>query len=199
MVIVPKVSEEHLERRREQILQAAQSCFGRKGFHETSMQDVFAESGLSAGAVYRYFKSKDGIIKAIAERSLERIEPVFEKMLAEDPIPPVDEAVTRLVTALCELEDGPMRIAPQAWAAAIYDPGIAEFASGFLGRIRSWWIELAHRQQAAGRMPPDADADAVGAVLFGLIPGFVYQRLLLGDVDPDTFRRGIRGLVATTL
>ncbi|WP_369028857.1 TetR/AcrR family transcriptional regulator, partial [Nocardia farcinica] len=63
---MPRVSEEHLERRRQQILVAAQRCFSRKGFYNTSMQDVFAESGLSAGAVYRYFKSKDELVAALA-------------------------------------------------------------------------------------------------------------------------------------
>ncbi|HEY9407971.1 MAG TPA: helix-turn-helix domain-containing protein, partial [Jiangellaceae bacterium] len=52
---MPRVSEAHLAARRDQILQAAWTCFARDGFHATSMQDVFAEAGLSAGAVYRYF------------------------------------------------------------------------------------------------------------------------------------------------
>src|SRR3954470_18901979 len=64
IVGMPRVSEEHLERRRRQILDAARRCFVRKGVHETSMQDIFAESGLSAGAVYRYFKSKNEIVAA---------------------------------------------------------------------------------------------------------------------------------------
>ena len=59
---MPRVSDEYLEQRRRQILDAAQRCFARKGFHETSMQDVFRESGLSAGAVYRYFKSKNELV-----------------------------------------------------------------------------------------------------------------------------------------
>jgi AcrR family transcriptional regulator len=50
---MPKVSQEHLERRRQQILEAATECFARQGFRGTSMQDIFDASGLSAGAVYR--------------------------------------------------------------------------------------------------------------------------------------------------
>ena len=62
---MPKVTEAHRESRREQILIAAWKCFSRKGFHSTSMADVIKEAGLSAGAVYLYFRSKDEIIVAV--------------------------------------------------------------------------------------------------------------------------------------
>jgi hypothetical protein len=50
-----------------EILDAARACFARNGFHATSMQDVVVESGLSMGAVYRYCKTKDDLIQAIAK------------------------------------------------------------------------------------------------------------------------------------
>ena len=65
---MPKVTEAHRESRREQILLAAWKCFSRNGFHSTSMADVIKEAGLSAGAVYLYFKSKDEIIVAVASQ-----------------------------------------------------------------------------------------------------------------------------------
>lgn len=56
---MPKVSDAHLEARREQILDAAEACFSREGFHQTSMQDICREAELSPGAVYRHFSSKE--------------------------------------------------------------------------------------------------------------------------------------------
>ncbi len=67
---MPKVSQEYRDARREQILNAARRCFLRDGFHETSMQDLFAEAGLSSGAVYRYFPGKEDVILAIAEENM---------------------------------------------------------------------------------------------------------------------------------
>jgi len=55
---MPKVSDAHLAARRDQILAATARCFGRDGFHRTSMQDIVRESGISAGLVYRYFAGK---------------------------------------------------------------------------------------------------------------------------------------------
>ncbi|GAA0580890.1 hypothetical protein GCM10010172_77240 [Paractinoplanes ferrugineus] len=62
---MPKVSDAHRARRRQQILAAAAACFARHGFHRTSMQDIVTESGVSAGLPYRCLAGKDDIIAAI--------------------------------------------------------------------------------------------------------------------------------------
>src|ERR1044072_6668446 len=54
--------------RRFEILEAAQTCFARSGFHQTSMQEICTEAGMSPGNLYRYFRSKEEIIAGIAER-----------------------------------------------------------------------------------------------------------------------------------
>jgi TetR/AcrR family transcriptional regulator, transcriptional repressor of aconitase len=55
---MPKVSQNHLDARRQQILAAAIECFCRQGFHPTTMQDIIKESGLSSGAIYTYLPVK---------------------------------------------------------------------------------------------------------------------------------------------
>jgi AcrR family transcriptional regulator len=60
------------ETRREQILGAATSVFARLGVHTARMDDIVEEAGLSKGAVYWYFDSKDEIIKSILEMYLNR-------------------------------------------------------------------------------------------------------------------------------
>ena len=57
----PDVSGE----RRSQILDAAMAVFSRLGFHTARMDDIAEEAGLSKGALYLYYKSKDAIIGAI--------------------------------------------------------------------------------------------------------------------------------------
>jgi AcrR family transcriptional regulator len=89
---MPRVSPEHLQARRQQILDAARRCFVRNGFHATSMQDVFAEAGLSAGATYRYFRSKEDIVEAIAADMLGRMGAVFDSVVTADPVPSLEQA-----------------------------------------------------------------------------------------------------------
>lgn len=68
---MPKVSDAHKENRRDQILEAAGRCFAQKGYAATTMQEIFSEAALSAGAVYSYFASKLEIYMALMEHNLE--------------------------------------------------------------------------------------------------------------------------------
>ncbi|MGE5139027.1 MAG: TetR/AcrR family transcriptional regulator [Rudaea sp.] len=59
----PDVSAE----RKNQIVESAIAVFARRGLKEATMDDIVAESGLSKGALYWYFKSKDEIVGAIVD------------------------------------------------------------------------------------------------------------------------------------
>src|ERR1700691_2490409 len=65
---MPKVKPETSKARRDEILEAAEICFARQGFHQTTIRDVIRESGLSAGCIYGYFTTKEELIEAIGER-----------------------------------------------------------------------------------------------------------------------------------
>ena len=84
----PKVSEQHLEDRRQQILDAAVTSFSRKGFHQATIEDIRLEAGLSRGAVYHYFKSKEDIIDGLRQRSADQTDSIFADV-AEIEDPPV--------------------------------------------------------------------------------------------------------------
>jgi len=79
---MPKVSSRYLEERKGEIIDAAECCFLRRGFHRSTMQDICRESALSPGAIYRYFKSKDEIIAAVIGRSTDRQAALIEEARA---------------------------------------------------------------------------------------------------------------------
>jgi TetR/AcrR family transcriptional regulator, repressor for uid operon len=60
---------ENREAQVQRILEAAKKCFVRSGFRGASMHEVCAEAGMSPGALYRYFPSKESIIEAISENN----------------------------------------------------------------------------------------------------------------------------------
>ncbi|WP_445182932.1 TetR/AcrR family transcriptional regulator [Pseudonocardia sp. Cha107L01] len=73
---MPRLSTELRAQRRQHVLASAWRCFSRDGFHETSLDDIIAATGISSGAVYRYFRGKDDLVDAAAEESLALIRDV---------------------------------------------------------------------------------------------------------------------------
>jgi AcrR family transcriptional regulator len=196
---VPRVSEAHLAARRQQIIDAAVRCFLRKGFHQSSMQDVIKEAGLSVGAFYRYFKSKNELITAIAGAKIGEVTSVLDEVLAADPLPPVPAIVERVLELVDHSvdSDGPVRIAVQVWGEAVHDPEVGAIVAEIYGRVRSRAVSIAERAQAGGQLHPDADPVGVGMALFGLIQGYILQRILIGNVDRKQYMNGVRALVAS--
>lgn len=197
---MPRVTEEHRERRRQQILDAARRCFIRQGFHQTSMTDIFAESGLSAGAVYGYFRGKDEIIRAIAAYVLSQISGLLEPIVGQDPPPPLDEAIHQGLTASYELtfgENGFAKLAPQVWAEALRNPELAEVIRTQYTSIHDLITHLVAAEQQAGRISPDGDPAETAKVLIGAIMGYLLQGVLIANVDADSYASGLATLVSS--
>jgi AcrR family transcriptional regulator len=68
---MPKRDIKYMADRRREILDAASRCLDRLGIASTSTKEICREAGISMGALYTHFKSRDDIILAIAERSAE--------------------------------------------------------------------------------------------------------------------------------
>ncbi|MQA25351.1 MAG: TetR family transcriptional regulator [Micromonosporaceae bacterium] len=192
---MPRVSEAHLAARRLQIAEAAARCFARNGFHATSMQDVIREAGLSAGAVYRYFSSKEALVKEIASEAIPEIMSQLDKVLATDPMPPLDEIIDALLATSEKHLGVRLRLAVQVWGEALRNPELAEMVKSIYGGFRDKLTMIARRAREAGHLPEDSDDVAVGSALFSLLPGYLLQRLLLGDLDREQYVAGVRALL----
>jgi AcrR family transcriptional regulator len=182
---MPKVSEEHLAARRRQILDAALVCFSRSGFHQTSMQQIFEESGLSPGAVYRYFKGKEEIVRAIAEETLRGFGAALEAGPRGGPV----EVFERILDAIdaVALRDHRLRLALQVWGEAMVNPRLAAFVRDAIDGLR---------ERIAAELECD-DPQATARVLVALAQGCVVQRDLYGDgFDSAEFRAAARALLS---
>ena len=62
---LPKVSEEHKEQRKHQILTASMGVFKRKGYEKATLKDIVEEAGMSRGWIYLYFTDKIEIFEAL--------------------------------------------------------------------------------------------------------------------------------------
>src|ERR1700710_1732750 len=113
---MPRVGQAHLDARRPQIVDAARARFASHGFARTSMADLVAASGLSIGAIYRYFSSKDEIVTAICEQSSD----VFPSELTAEAIHGFLEHVRTMAR-----DHGHARLVAQVYAEAAISPPLA--------------------------------------------------------------------------
>lgn len=87
------------EKRRSEILDAADELFGHKGFDGTSTNDILEKVGIARGTLYHHFKSKEHIMDALIERYSDRLLRSAQKIAADKSIPVV-ERIIRVVMAL---------------------------------------------------------------------------------------------------
>jgi AcrR family transcriptional regulator len=190
---MPKVTEEHVAARRRQILEAAMRCFAREGFHRTTMQDIFGESGLSAGAVYSYFPGKAELVRALAAQVVEGARQVLREGET------LEGVFNRLSGFFEELEVGPSetitRTAVQFWAEALRNPELHSLLLELIAFEREHVGRLAREAQARGEIDPALDPDAVARTLLGLFHGMLLQRALYPELDLDAYRACARALL----
>jgi len=192
---VPRVSDAHRAARRELVLEAARRTFSENGFHATSMDDVIRASGLSAGAVYQYFRSKDELIAAAAAEALGALRHTLDTLDDESSQDPA----TTLVTVLKSwpLTPGPdgldiTRLALHGWSEATRNPELHALVHDGLDGFRERVAQLLARWQANGTVSADIDAVSITPPLMSLLLGYVVQRALFGaDVDPAAYARGL--------
>ncbi|GIE30929.1 TetR family transcriptional regulator [Actinoplanes italicus] len=199
---MPRITESHRAERRAEILAAAARLFAGNGFHATSMAGIITESGLSAGAVYSYFRSKEELIGAVADLVMSTADEVFAGLLAGDAVPsPADVASAMVEGITAQLIDDPeigvdlTRLAVQVWAEALRNPEVLARVSGVVVRLRGHCAEAARRWQEAGNLPVDAVPDQVGAAMLSLVQGYILQRLLLPPTSAPEYVAGVRALL----
>jgi AcrR family transcriptional regulator len=64
---VPRVSQDQLDARRQEILAAARACFARYGYEGATVRRLEEATGLSRGAIFHHFRDKDSLFLAVAE------------------------------------------------------------------------------------------------------------------------------------
>ena len=191
--MAPKVSEEHMEERRQQILDAAVRSFSRGGLHQTTIEDIRLEAELSRGAVYHYFKTKEDIIDAIRERSAGQAESFYRESSGGD-----DGAANllNLVDATLSLMTSPEsaeanRLAVFLWAESLVNQRIMD---GQLPSFKPYLEQLARsfaEAQDEGRADPQVDSQAIARVIAGTMLGLQIQLTWEPDMDMDAAGRAL--------
>jgi AcrR family transcriptional regulator len=164
---------DHASRQR-QIAAAALTCFGRSGFHGASMQDICAEAGMSAGALYRYFPSKAAIIVAIVEAEREQHAQMFAPLeTAADPL----LALEQLGAAFLEqqMAGGAGMLTFDVIAEAGRNPDVREAVEKTGAFVRDTLCRAMERGQRLGVVDPELDVRAACQLIIALGDGLCVQ------------------------
>ena len=194
---MPKVTEEHSLARRQQIIDAAYRCFARKGFHQTTMRDIYAEAGLSPGAVYHYFDSKHDIIAASFDFDYQRSYDLFQAAAdSEDPLGALSDLLSFLFGGLKEAAAlGAGRVNVQGWGEALVNPSLLETLRRVLGIYRDVTTSIIRRAQAVGQIEPALDPLALSNTLISLYYGLELQLALDPELDVDKYTAAVGALL----
>jgi TetR/AcrR family transcriptional repressor of uid operon len=158
-----------------QVLDAAEDCFIRNGFHGASMADISRASSMSAGHIYNYFENKEAIINAIVERNLESSLAFFSEIENESDISRV--MVASIGEGLDEkLNSSYTGLVLDMMAEASRNPKFAERLHERDRQLRDRRIRLASRSRAqrkgvAVAELTDTDVDGQVEVLMALFEG----------------------------
>ncbi|WP_382308685.1 TetR/AcrR family transcriptional regulator [Herbiconiux sp. UC225_62] len=186
---MPKVTEDYRAERRREIAAAALRCFSRKGFEGTSMADIIAESGLSAGAIYLHYKNKQDLVGQVVVDVLRNRSADLADIAALDPLPHPAEVVRIFVTAVTR-ELGGEGILVQVWAIAAREPALADLVTGLVDELSglfTTYFTAWFRQQGLDAAAAEERARRLVPVIIGISQGYVLQAAILPRFDAPAY------------
>jgi AcrR family transcriptional regulator len=181
---MPKIDATTRLERRQRFIDAAWRCAARKGFRDTTVDDVCVELGASKGAFYGYFPSKGALLLALLEDDASDLD---ELMAALDrrSLTAV-ECLRRFTKAMVDRGNDAARVQVRAdlWAASLTEPEVRQRLAVLVGHrrtlLRGWIQEAVENGELVMEVVPNAFA----AVLLALGDGL----MLHNAIDATGFR-----------
>lgn len=186
------------ERRRSELLAAAEHCFVARGFHRTTIQDIAKAAGVSQGLLYRYCPDKRSVVVAAAARDNDRL---LARIAALRDAPDFVAALRPALRAILREAMAPdyVRLATEVLAEACRDPELAAaFAVGERA-VREAWVELLHERRRLGEVAADLDLAAFVDAMTSLIDGLGVRVLLQDSVGTKALEAMLQRFVEIVL
>lgn len=175
---MPKLKPDIQRARREHILDAAERCFARAGFHRTTMHDICKQAGVSPGAFYVYFDSKEALIAGIAERDRADF---AERLAALAAAPDFLQAMKELGEHYFVHEPAYRRqMCIEIGLESTRNPRVGEIFREVDAFVASSFEKLFQRMKDEGRIAPDLDIPMLTQVFSVIGDGLFWRRA----VDP---------------
>lgn len=181
----PKVSEEHMEERRNQILDAAVTTFSRSGFHQTTIEDIRLEAGLSRGAVYHYFKAKQDITDGIRQRSAQQADSLLTGALKNEGSMSVllDLIDSSFATVASPDSVDANRLAIMLWAEALVNKRIMDSQLPSFSPYLDALAGSVGKAQDNHAINPGLEPHSIARIISAVVIGLLIQLTWEPDID----------------
>jgi len=175
---MPRVSQDHLEARRAQILDGARVCFARYGYEGATVRRLEEATELSRGAIFHHFRDKESLFLALAEDDAHRMADVVAR-----------EGLVQVMRDLLSTQDGADWLGSRLELSRRLrtDP---EFRARWAERSEQLTIatrQRLERQRDAGNLRDDLDVSVLTSYLELVLEGLV-SHLAMGlpadDLEP---------------
>lgn len=168
--------------RRAEILDAAKTCFARMGFHQTSMQQICLEAGMSPGNLYRYFPSKEAIMAGIAERDRAEVSAELAQAQNAADFFGTLEALARHHLVERSMDD--VGLCAEMVAESRRNPTIGRIMRDFDIDVRTHLIAMLRAAADRGDVSAGVDFDNVVTTIILFADGVWWRRAVHPDFDP---------------
>ena len=196
-----RVTDAHIEARKKSILDAAVLVFSRRGVATATMAEIADEAGLSAGAIYRYFESKQDLAAACFHEGAEQVAEHWKYQVehADDPRRAFYEIASQSFDEI-ESPDGNThtRLMLEGYLEATRnnDGSEALQAAQFEhDAIVRGLASMLLRVQEAGQLPATVNTDDMAAALWSFWLGARVTRMLAPDTDVMAQLRAVRAII----
>ncbi|MBN9105842.1 MAG: TetR/AcrR family transcriptional regulator [Propionibacteriaceae bacterium] len=166
---------------RQAILNAAAELIRLHGVAGTSIADVIARSGTSAGAIYHHFGSKEQLVLEVGKGAIAR--PMAMILRTQPGLSPAD--ILRSALARVAEDEGLAELLLQIWAGAKSDPALFAMMREEGTAMKRLVIEF--MRSWCAKNAPSVDPTNLTDLLLGLVMGFAVQRALTFGTDLDTY------------
>jgi AcrR family transcriptional regulator len=184
--------------RRERILEAAARCFVRHGFHQASMQQICREAGMSPGALYRYFDSKQALIEAIAESEREVTGDVTRALAQARDLPQTLEFLA-LESLKLSADADYARLAVEVVAEASRNARVAAIIAATDSALHARLADALQRAQARGEIDPALSPEASAHIVLALLDGLTSRFLVHPSLERARLAPALAALLARFL
>ena len=163
------------------ILGAAERAFVRQGFHATTMNDVAEEAGMSAGNLYRYFKSKEAMVEGICTLDKDdRAQSFLAVVSSQSILAAISDGIR---THLLAKPREKMLMILEIWAEAGRNPKIAEIGRAIDADVLRGLSALVAAAKAKGEAVASLDPAFAARLIFTLVGGLFKRRAHEPDFD----------------